>query len=302
MQLRNRFRALRLYYKSQRLFFRAFRDFYRAWWFPFAGSGKFRPRPVGEAITVPRHLWTMLPTAGRLILAGAHPRWADDGLHVAFKGLHLVAPPADKSVAISLKEIFVDDVYRLDGVVLDGQLVLDVGAHIGDSSVAFAKRGAVVHAFEPLPLLQDYVRRNIVLNHMQQRIVLHGVGLSDKDEAVDVWVKPQGTAGATTLPPSAGNRNTGALIRQSLRLVDAVSYLTSQGITRVDVLKLDCEGCEYALLTDKHLLNRLKPTRVIMEYHRGGATLYRVLEECGYKVDWPRREASVGYLYATRVQ
>lgn len=295
MSLRQRYRTLRLYYKSFGLFSGTLRDWPRAGWFPFFGRGEFRPRRGERTLTVPRRYWFMLPTACRLMSFGAWPEWRDEQMQVTLGRFRFVAAPTEKSVYI-LKEIFVDDVYRLEGTDLSGQTVLDVGANIGDSSVAFAARGAQVHAFEPLLMLQPCLRENIALNGMEQRISLHPVGLSGRDETVKVLVSASGTAAATAF----GDAVRGDAVEQELRLVAALPYLKKHGITHADWLKLDCEGCEYELLADATLLDYLQPGRIVMEYHRGGDELHAMLEDHGYRVERPEREQRVGYLYAER--
>ena len=45
--------------------------------------------------------------------------------------------------------------------VAQGDLVFDIGAHVGDRSLAFAALGARVVAFEPQPLLAAFLRRGL---------------------------------------------------------------------------------------------------------------------------------------------
>jgi FkbM family methyltransferase len=214
--------------------------------------------------------------------------------------LSFSAPPRDKSIAISLREIFIEDVYRLRDADWRGQVVLDIGANIGDSSIAFAQHGAVVHAFEPLPFLRSFLEKNISRNRMQEAIIPHAVGLSNRDETVDIRINTASTTTATVLPPTRGGRHAENELLQKLQLVDAVPYLKARGITHADVLKLDCEGCEYALFENNDLLEYLKPRRIIMEYHRGGHGLGAFLREQGYDVDWREDSSPVGYIYAKR--
>jgi FkbM family methyltransferase len=302
MNLRLRYRTFRLYYRSFALFYRAFRDWPKAGWFPFFGAGDFSPRAGGAPVRVPRELWTMLPMVSRLLLCDARPEWRDGELDVSFGVLSFSAPPRDKSIATSLREIFIEDVYRLHGADWRGQVVLDVGANIGDSSIAFAQHGAVVHAFEPLPYLRIFLEKNIARNRMQEKIIPHAVGLSNRDETVDVQLNTASTSTATVLPPTRGGRQTENGLLQKLQLVDAVPYLRSRGITHADVLKLDCEGCEYALFENDELLEYLKPRRIIMEYHRGGHGLCAFLQKQGYDVDWREDSSPVGYIYANRTR
>lgn len=298
--VRAKVRALRLYFRSGDLFREALADSFRAWWFPFWGNGTFKPRNGTRLLQVPREYWTMLPTACRLLLFGAHPEWRGERVEVALGQYRFVSAPLDKSLYI-LREIFIDDVYRLRDLNLNGQVVLDVGAHIGDSSVAFAARGASVHAFEPLPMLQPYLRDNVVLNGMADRIKIHPVGLSGRTETVHILAKVSGTAGTATLGRKNG-RIGKETVEQEIRLVSALGYLAEQGITHADILKLDCEGCEYELLADNSLLKLLQPHSIILEYHRGGDGLHKFLEANGFVVERPERENQVGYLYAERAR
>lgn len=275
MTFRAKFRAIRLYYKSHRLFRQALKNHHLAWWLPLLGCGTFYPRSGDKPIHIPQGYWTMLPTACRLLLIGAYPEWEDDRLKITYNSFHFVAPAKDKSPGIYLKEIFIDDVYKLRNHELHGMSVLDIGANIGDSSIAFASRGARVHACEPLPTLYECLQANIVANGMQELITMHPVGLSTEDRIVKVGA-------------------------ESMHLVNAMDYLKAQNIGAVDWLKLDCEGCEYELLGNQAFLDYLQPMRIALEYHHGGEGLYRLLTEYGYEVQWPKRQKNVGYLYAER--
>jgi hypothetical protein len=207
---------------------------------------------------------------------GALPSWVDGKLKITFKEWCFYAPPLAKATAAYLKDIFVEDVYRLEGSDLSGLTIIDVGAYIGDSSIAFASRGAKVHAFEPAPGLVEFLRLNAAANDMDDRITIHAVGLSGRDE-----VKKSGD--------------------REVRLVHALNYLKSQGIGAVDWLKLDCEGCEYELFYKLEFLQYLRPHRIILEYHDGGGGgLTDWLSDQGYEVDWPEPRGHVGYLYAQR--
>jgi hypothetical protein len=266
---------IRLYYKSNALFFQALKNHRSAWWLPILGSWSFFPRQGESPIHIPQGYWTMLPTACRLLLIGAYPEWLDGKKKITFRGFCFFAPGLEKTPALSLKEIYIDDVYRLGNLDLTGITVLDVGANIGDSSFAFASRGAMVHAFEPLSSFSKLLTNNVRANHLDDQIVVHPVGLSHQDEVIP-------------------------LENDQLLLVDALKYLKAQGLAKVDLIKLDCEGCEYYLLQQEDLLAFLQPRRIILEYHRGGVDLNRWLSEYGYEVDWPEREDPVGFLYAWR--
>ena len=300
MTLRDGIRALRMFARSHRLYRETLQDAGHAWRLLVSSSAvRFRARS-GAELSIPAKYWTMLPTACRLLKDGATPAWEGGMLKVAYRDVVLYAPPLDKSIGSTLREIFIDDAYGVAGADLTGQIVLDVGAYIGDSTVAFAARGARVHAFEPVPLLQVYLRKNVAANGLSERVTVHGVGLSDRDEVLAVAVNVAGLAGATVQPVDRQARARADLCVQELKMVDAADYLARQGIASADLVKLDCEGCEYRLLRDGALIESLRPRRLMMEYHQGGAPLYEMLVRHGYRVNWPQRDGPMGYLDATR--
>lgn len=184
MSIRETIRALRFYYKpnSREIYRKAFVNYHDAWQFPFYGSGRFVPRSGAEPIVVPRAQWRSVATAGRLLLMGARPEWSDGTLTITFGKYRFVQPASERWTP---QGIFVDDNWNIfRGEDLTGKVVVDVGAFIGDSSVAYAERGAVVHAFEPVPIFYEFLCRNIELNNMHGRIIPHAVALSDRDEVI----------------------------------------------------------------------------------------------------------------------
>jgi Met-10+ like-protein len=97
-----------------------------------------------------------------------------------------------------VKETFVDDVYRLNALdVGPAELIVDVGAGVGDFTLAAARRfpQSDVHAFEPNPrafeLLERNVRRHGATN---VRVVQIAVGLNDSYELRGVSAGPLASA------------------------------------------------------------------------------------------------------------
>lgn len=277
--MRNRIRRLKLYYKSLGLLTRAFRDHLKVLVFPFLGSGKFVSRSDGAVVVVPRELWTMLPTAARCVLMGASPAWREDGLHVKSDDVEIVGPADSKETANFFREVFVDDVYHLGRYNLQGREVIDVGAFIGDTAVAFALRGARVHAFEPVSEFQRYIAENARINGVADRITVHCVGLSDQDRSLPIH------------SPS----------HQTVTLVNASRYFSEAGINNAYLLKMDCEGCEYNLISSEEFWSVLRPQHILMEFHRGGNVLVETLSRRGYEVEPYDANEPVGYLFAHRM-
>ena len=87
--------------------------------------------------------------------------------------------------------------------------------------------------------------------------------------------------------------------------------MTSEKLDQCDLLKMDCEGGEYAILehTSRHVLRRFK--RIMLEFHlfHPGHSLRRIehcLEECGFsfqvKKKWLHHLLNrTGMIWATRI-
>jgi FkbM family methyltransferase len=68
------------------------------------------------------------------------------------------------------------------GFDLNGWLVVDVGAYIGDTPLYYAKRGALVVAVEPLPSNYEVMLWNLELNSdLKHRVIPVNAAISDKD-------------------------------------------------------------------------------------------------------------------------
>ena len=77
---------------------------------------------------------------------------------------------------------------------VDGKIVIDVGANIGDTAIYFAIKGAKkVIAVEPVPFAFRYLIKNIASNNMSNIIIPMNIGIGKseteikiKDEEMDV--------------------------------------------------------------------------------------------------------------------
>ena len=152
-----------------------------------------------------------------------------------------------------LVAIFVDKVY--DTLSVRDKVVVDIGANIADSAIYFVRRGArKVYAIEPNQELYQLAQKNILLNLMSDRIELIFVGCSSK-------------ASKNSHPPFLS-------LEELFKMYSIVP----------DVLKLDCEGCEYDIILNAN--NRLLRTFdvILIEYHYGYRNIIKKLINCGFVV------------------
>lgn len=163
---------------------------------------------------------------------------------------------------------------------------VDVGAHIGAWTVALLvdNPGMRCIAIEALPENVDLIRRNLELNHVADRAVVINAAASVDDEPVTVRYSTDphhrfiGSAGgsgdAVTLP--------------TVTLSDVLVDIEGRGGSRVALLKIDCEGCEYPFLTSPDIG---RVDRIVGEVHFGSAPLRAILDAT-HEVEFPAYDSN----------
>lgn len=173
----------------------------------------------------------------------------------------------------TIDEIYFEDCYKFLNV--KDEIVIDIGANIADSSIYFALQGAKkVIALEPALYPYKFAQKNIIANNLQNIIELLNAGYGiDKKIYVD---KKKETG-------------TGYILKETTSGKQIDIYSLSTLINRYNIssaiLKMDCEGCEYNLLTeDDNVLKTFK--KIQIEYHYGYKNLKEKLEKCGFNVKY----------------
>lgn len=142
--------------------------------------------------------------------------------------------------------------------------VLDVGANVGNHSIAFSRAFGKVHAFEPNPALWAAFERNVSLNPGAD-IELHRIGLSDTAADLPLLNIDNGNLGlATFLEADQYESPLHEVARARVERAD--DYL---GAISVDAVKIDVQGFEPQVLRGMpELLERCRPV-VWVEFGSG---------------------------------
>lgn len=147
----------------------------------------------------------------------------------------------------------------------DRPLIIDAGAHIGLATLFFKRKypEARIVALEPNPVTFAILERNIQQNHLED------VQLVQAALATGAGLTPYHISGDTDLPWTWGDsvvRNAWAS-EDSTREVSVPAVTLSSFLTqRIDLLKLDVEGLEVAVLSEA--APRLKVVdQLIAEFH-----------------------------------
>jgi FkbM family methyltransferase len=158
---------------------------------------------------------------------------------------------------------------------------IDVGSNTGYYSLlaGSCNKAIPVYALEPASAPLYFLKRNIQINNLDERVTAHSVALSDKTGQIEFF-ELDNPEQYHTKYNLAG---TGSLISEGLvnkkyssHVVPAVTmddFVIQQKIKSVDLIKLDTEGTENRILTSAHqTLTNHKPI-IICE------TLFNTIEK-----------------------
>ncbi|MEM4898086.1 MAG: FkbM family methyltransferase, partial [Pyrobaculum sp.] len=169
----------------------------------------------------------------------------------------------------------IEDMYAAD---VKDRVVVDVGAGIGDSTLFFVSRGARrVYAFEPVEKHFRYLVDNIARNNAVDRVVAFNYGLWVEDGVLKVKYESLGT-GLTV----------GDEVELKVKRLGDVLREIAEAEGMIDLVKMDCEGCEYALIATPCEVIRLA-RQYIMEIHGNPTPLIHHMSKCGYGTELVHR-------------
>ena len=167
--------------------------------------------------------------------------------------------------------------------ISDNATIIDIGASIGDFSVYCASSfdGSKILSYEPDENAFELLRKNIQLNHLENKITPYPFGIS----------------GTRTKIKIGTNR---------YNSISVEDVFKENNIEKCDLLKVDCEGMEYEILlsTSKEILQCINA--MVMECHiydkgENLSNLRKYLTEAGFYVTTTDVTAhNVCYLYAIK--
>ena len=207
----------------------------------------------------------------------------------------------DKKAIFYIRENTIDDVvvkhtwerqeYTKNGYDINfGDIVIDIGAHIGTFTVLARSYGANIIAFEPEPENFKILARNLEINNIKAQIFKMAVGDTDKEDKL--WINYKNIGGHSCLKGT----------KKDFIKVRYIAFETILNtIKRCDFLKLDCECAEYMILMNTNLD---KIQKISMEYHilDKADKLVEYLKESGFIIDSFYGDKSKGIIQARRIE
>ncbi|MCC5845937.1 MAG: FkbM family methyltransferase [Verrucomicrobia bacterium] len=127
------------------------------------------------------------------------------------------------------------------------------------------RHGAVVHAFDPTPDCVEWVRNQT----LPEQFVFHEVGLAAEDGTLEFF--PPRKAGSAHWTPLKRYRNeTREPIQAGVKTLRTL--MKELGHTRIDLLKIDIEGGEYAVI-DQLIDEKIPVKQILVEFHHAYDTI-----------------------------
>jgi FkbM family methyltransferase len=218
--------------------------------------------------------------------------------------LHLRAGTTDRHI---IWTTFLRDVYRTRSLP-DQPLgcVVDVGAHIGSFSVKVAPRASRVLAFEPVPGNFELLKENLT-GSAYGHVELFPHAVAEQAGPVRIFLSRNNSGAHSLFQPKTAAEGRYVDV-EAVRLPD---LLDTREVSRIDYLKLDCEGAEYEILASLEAWGLDRISRIGMEYHpvadevRGthsGEEIEERLRKGGFRVErvLHKRDPGVGFIFADR--
>jgi FkbM family methyltransferase len=140
---------------------------------------------------------------------------------------------------------------------------LDVGSNVGEVTKLLLRTfpKSTVHSFEPNPFTYLALQKNVV----DDRAKLNNIGLGDSDkEASLFFYTNEKTTGHASIHRDVFSLHDSADIQEHRVMLSTVDlYCRSNGITRIDFMKVDTEGNELAVLQGARALLKAGGVSVI---------------------------------------
>lgn len=173
-------------------------------------------------------------------------------------------------------------------LIKNGDIVLDIGAHIGYYTLIFASltgpKGKVF-AFEPAPDNFEILNRNVLVNNYKN-VVLINKAASDISKGTFLYISKTSQADHKTYDD---NKNRNSINVNSLNLDNYFKNIQK----RIDFVKIDAQGFEYKILEGmKTIIKTNKKLKILTEFCPEGITktgkdpkqFLKILSDSGYKL------------------
>lgn len=202
------------------------------------------------------------------------------------------------TLAGTLAVVFVRREY---GLPSEARVIVDVGANMGCFALFAAEccRNATVLCYEPEPANIKALNQNISINNLQDRVrAFHlAVAGSSGSKELNLVESPLNSL-------VVGDTSQRRLLVNCVTLSDIIA---KHNLTKIDLLKVNCEGAEYEIIEHCSDNDLAKVHDIRMEYHnlsreaKDGRYLAKLLENRGFCINrFTNYRNKSGFIWASR--
>jgi len=174
-------------------------------------------------------------------------------------------------------------VYEALGARFSKGVMIDVGAHVGSSLIAFAKSGWNIWAFEPDPQNRQKLNERV---KNRSNVCVINKAVSDNVKSNVAFYSSDVSTGISGL--TAFHESHEESVRIETTTLD--KFISEHGLTEVDFLKIDVEGHEMDVLNGLDF-DKIKPRAIVAEFEDDKTRAH------GYLMpDLARRFEDAGYV------
>jgi FkbM family methyltransferase len=194
-------------------------------------------------------------------------------------------------------EIYLDKIY---GDNFEDKNIIDIGMSNGDSSIYFAKKGSKrVIGLEPDKRSFDLALKNIKESQVDNIVLPLNKALSDQTGIIELIVYDSN--------PNANSVDEINMVKlKDSKFKERVEAITLKEIIdmfngeNIDLLKMDCEGCEYKVLRNLPQEYLSKILNILLEYHNGLQDIPEILKKQGFNVKISESNNLIGIITASK--
>ena len=172
-----------------------------------------------------------------------------------------ILPTIDEVSSGEIVQNYYTEYYK----VQKGDIVVDIGAYLGNNIIDFVKMGARCFALEPMKKNYDYILKSLRKENIEDSVVLINKAISDVDGAT--FAEEKNTDSLPTKDYTFAvltNTKTDFMIEG----ITLKTLVEENGIDCINLLKMDCEGGEYRVFTNEnydYIKNNVR--NVALEFH-----------------------------------